>query len=511
MLNEKLVLKEGLDLLNILTTNYLNDENNFLIFEETVFPALPGRTVNRKTFRNFRNVLAQRVSKSPPVNPILQLENLNSSITLQKQTQNLDTLTKRNFDLRKKIDDLQQDINNTKHDFNIKINSLSEKLDDDIRDINSKLDQILTILNIVKHFKDDLEKSINSNFNDLNDYLSVTDKKMIERFNGLSTDIKTFNELLITQIKKHVDTNFKQLSDFFENIINNVNSKIDNTTTILKDYVFNQLFSQTSDLESYVFATLTAELGSQTLNINAATSGITAAQTAGLEGSIVYSSKVTNGNIEKIKTKINNFLTNELDTRISKILSDWYKDNENKILKSSSSFICKRIVGESYIKYDANYTYMPTIILKYKTKNFLNERKYSQIKLRLNYKTEEITDALIKTLKLQIQDISSINYVCGNLRCNYVGEKRLFKTTVFSNSKETVLNLFERLIPLTNTKYLKENFSFTENSRRNHNLKIKNPLLKIKINKSNDFSETTMELSSAYLQINGLENQIELF
>lgn len=47
----------------------------------------------------------------------------------------------------------------------------------------------------------------------------------------------------------------------------------------------------------------------------------------------------------------------------------------------------KRIVGESYIKYDSNYTYMPTIIFKYKTKNILDERKYSQIKLRLNYKT----------------------------------------------------------------------------------------------------------------------------
>lgn len=89
MINEREVLKEGLNLLNILTTNYLQDESNFLIFEETVFPGLPGKNINRKSFRNFRNVLAQRVSKTPPVNPIMQLENFNSSIIAQKQTQQL--------------------------------------------------------------------------------------------------------------------------------------------------------------------------------------------------------------------------------------------------------------------------------------------------------------------------------------------------------------------------------------------------------------------------------------
>jgi len=39
---------DELELLNRLTVNYLKNENNFLIFEETVLPGIPGRTVNRK-------------------------------------------------------------------------------------------------------------------------------------------------------------------------------------------------------------------------------------------------------------------------------------------------------------------------------------------------------------------------------------------------------------------------------------------------------------------------------
>ena len=61
------------------------------------FPGLPGKNINRKSFRNFRNVLAQRVSKTPPVNPIMQLENLNSSIIAQKQTQQLERLQANDF------------------------------------------------------------------------------------------------------------------------------------------------------------------------------------------------------------------------------------------------------------------------------------------------------------------------------------------------------------------------------------------------------------------------------
>lgn len=90
-------------------------------------------------------------------------------------------------------------------------------------------------------------------------------------------------------------------------------------------------------------------------------------------------------------------------------------------------------------------------------------------------------------------------------------KKRLFKTTVFANSQETVLDLFDSLIPLTKTNYLKENFSFTENSRRNHGLRRSSELYNIKVNKPNDFSEVEMGLSSAYLQVNGLETQIKLF
>ena len=95
-------------------------------------------------------------------------------------------------------------------------------------------------------------------------------------------------------------------------------------------------------------------------------------------------------NFNAIENELNSFIKN-FKSNITEVLNDWYKKNNKNILSKISNFICERIVGESYIKYDANYSYLPTIIFRYKTKNILDKRKYSQIKLRLNYKTEEIT------------------------------------------------------------------------------------------------------------------------
>lgn len=90
-------------------------------------------------------------------------------------------------------------------------------------------------------------------------------------------------------------------------------------------------------------------------------------------------------NFNVIEKELRFFIKN-FKSNITEVLNDWYKKNNKNIIEKITNFICERIVGESYIKYDANYTYMPTIILRYKTKNIEDERKYSQIKLRLNYK-----------------------------------------------------------------------------------------------------------------------------
>lgn len=317
---------------------------------------------------------------------------------------------------------------------------------------------------------------------------------------------------------KNIDSLKEDLIKNFNSILEKLNKNIEGVKSNLRGYIFTQLAEQTIDLNASFLEMLTAQLLLLQTTLLDLFMGVIRAQSNEIDGMIGFSELKLRKSISNLENNLNNFkskIYSYLDTKDNKtgndLLDNWYKDNKKGMFKTSSSYICERIVGESYIKYDANYMYLPTIILRYKTKNKLDERKYSQIKIRLNYKTEEITTNLVNVLKTKINAVSLINYTCGNLRCNYVSEKRLFKTTVFCNSKETVLNLFKYLIELTNTKSIKENFSFTENSRRNHNLRRDKSLNNIKLNKFNDFVEVDMTLASAYLQVNGLERQIGLF
>lgn len=519
MSKEREVLKEGLGLLNELTTNYLQDETNFLIFEETVFPGLPGKNINRQTFRNFRNVLAQRVSKAPPVNPVAQLESLNSSVITQQQTQQLEKLQTNDFALRRKIDDLSRTVGNLQLDIDIKFENLSDNLDDKLNNINNKLDRILHILNTLESLEEKITDFLNLKFKNLYTkidnslyelYQDIT-KFLIELSNTFEVFIRDNLREIINAVEVLLKDFIKEIDKKLKNLLKKINEKTESTRLNLRTYIFDQLLDQTVNLQDSFLLTLTAELKTQSILIISRITGRLIFSIGEVQANMNLNRFFVESKIELLKESLETFFIMLQNPTITSVFNTWYDDKKDESFKSLSNYVCERIVGESYIKYDSNYMYMPTIILRYKTKNILDYKKYSQIKLRLNYKTEEIDDVLVKNLKSKIKNISLITYFCGNLRCNYVGENRLFKTTVFSNSKKTVLNLFENLISLTNTKYLKDNFSFTENSKRNHGLRRQHKLNNIEINKQNDFSEVEMCLSSAYLQVNGLERQIKLF
>lgn len=155
--------------------------------------------------------------------------------------------------------------------------------------------------------------------------------------------------------------------------------------------------------------------------------------------------------------------------------------------------------------------YMPTLIFKYKNKNKEEKRRYSQIKLRLNLRPEDITDSVVDDLKIKIQSISNFTYNFGNLRCVYVSEKRLFKTTLFTTSKEDIIKLFDQIIPITKTEFLKTNISYTENSKRNYNIRKNQPLKNTNLNKFEKFYSQEMVLNTVFLQVNGLDRQIKLY
>lgn len=53
--------------------------------------------------------------------------------------------------------------------------------------------------------------------------------------------------------------------------------------------------------------------------------------------------------------RLNVFSNIELEKKTIESINNWYKDNNNDIFNKITNYICERIVGELYIKYDQIY------------------------------------------------------------------------------------------------------------------------------------------------------------
>lgn len=509
MKNNNLFINDD-EVLNFFFEYYLLNENNFLNFEETFLPTLPNPKLSRTKFNAFRNDLSKGVRKPEIVAKINRFETLNKSIILQDQTNKLIKLENNNFTLRQKVDDLQRIIENNEKSVELKFEHLEEDLSNYI---NELLELINNINNNIKEIENSLKsiKNILDAINNLVEKIKDIEKNLINLDKKITSFINEFNDFILNNINDLKNVISKNITDLQNIIIENLTGELNKLKSNLRQYIFNELTEQTTDISTAIGGILTLQLGEQTTAILTDVDAALLTQT----GELNLRLNSVNENINESKTevvkKLDNFIDNILKNKIVEGIKEWYKENNNDIFITLTRFICERIVGESYIKYDCSNTYMPTLIFKFKTKNSYDERKYSQLKLRLNYKTSEITDIFIDKLTQELKKISNITYVSGNLRCVYVGEKRMFKTTVFSNSKETVINLLKNLMPFTNTSFIEKNISFTENSKREYNLKRMIPLKDAKVNVVNYNETILMSLSCVYLQVNGLNKQLEIF
>ena len=381
------------------------------------------------------------MAKRPNENSSLtqRLERVTSISNQKVQDNKLTKIDNSTFRIREKTDNLQQSLLNLENSLDIKIDNTSSDLQDKLDEILSKLDEmdekltsILTILNNIDTLKDDIIAEIKK----IIDYLKINIEK----------------PLLDLQ---------KQINDALETL-NTLGGKIDRLLTGQDEIL---LAIGPFLPPNNIFVSIERLLTGQ----NEIIAGI---------GAII--SILTGEAIDpkNIKPALDNF-----KNKIKEAIKEWFKDTDEEIYKNSSDYICDKIVGESYIKYDASNLYMPTLIFKFITQNNNNKKKYSQLKLRLNYKTNEITNEFIEKLKFQINLISTVTYIYGGLKSVYVGENRLFKKTIFASNKNESINLLKKLIPLTNTKFLENNISFIENSKRVDNARRKTSLKNIKVNK----------------------------
>ena len=123
------------------------------------------------------------------------------------------------------------------------------------------------------------------------------------------------------------------------------------------------------------------------------------AQTTAIRGFIINQTKIITSQIKKFSDYVCDFFENKFNEQIKQVVETWFKENKNKIFNNVSKYLSERIVGESYLRYDSNSTYSPSLHLKFKTRFREDARRTSQIKLRFNYPTDQVDDVHIKQLR----------------------------------------------------------------------------------------------------------------
>nr|YP_009367460.1 hypothetical protein [Sarcinofilum mucosum]ARK14463.1 hypothetical protein [Sarcinofilum mucosum] len=173
--------------------------------------------------------------------------------------------------------------------------------------------------------------------------------------------------------------------------------------------------------------------------------------------------------------------------------------------------IYSSVVGESYIKFDSNSPFYPTLLFKFKHKKKLGIKRYSQIQTRLLKNPDEITDQVISALKKSAEPLRNLDYFSGPVRCNYIAPNRLFKTTLFTQTEDECLKVLEKVIPLGLTTFVPGQFSITsQNQRIPYTRASKSPNFSIKLNPTIKLAVCEMRLNSIYLQVNGWDKMVKL-
>lgn len=237
--------------------------------------------------------------------------------------------------------------------------------------------------------------------------------------------------------------------------------------------------------------------------------GITAS-TAEINGAITLSENLINTNTTKRTTIISKQIIDEIDKKVD-TQTEFLKDVEKGFPSILTCEICANIVGESYIKWDSISQYYPTLVFVFNEVTTSNNPRRSQIKLRLNKLSAEITDQDINDVITRIKDKSTIRYWHGSVKGNYVSKDKRFKTTIFGKDKQSISKLLNSLFTIIPETFDTELLSITDIGRKRPSLtKRTSNLHNIELNLTNYDDVFNMQLKSVNLLVNGVNRIIKL-
>jgi hypothetical protein len=342
------------------------------------------------------------------------------------------SVTKGTQQSREKIDSVERTI----------LNALAEVKNEITLNLGNDLDRLIAMLEqFAQDFKE-FEDKLDGELVNITVHLDAIDE-ILDEFSKKLEDIKKLeqdNLDAINDIKSKVGT----VQTFIDHFEHNYGRKIKNTDSLITEITRldpirapqcidvrsalprllsgqNQMIEQINVIVGGVAAIGANELDLQ----NHALAGIATGTASILAETTAILAILTGGKIDPKKFKPD--FTN-LKKIVKEAIQEWVEENKKGIGEEFTNSICSSIVGESFVKFDSNSTYYPTLIFKFVSTEKLETKRYSQIQIRFLKKPDEINHEEVQSLKNKTKSLKNLSYFPGPLRCNYVAAQRMFKT-----------------------------------------------------------------------------------
>lgn len=323
-----------------------------------------------------------------------------------------------------------------------------------------------------------------------------------ELYNKIRNIVIQENDVLKTQITS-LQTQLEAVSrqcNGIQNDVAGVSRQCNGIQTRITN-VNNELNTYLRDWEKYR-GTYYSNHNKIVLDIDAAAAEVT--------GTILKRTNTVNKNTTIRTSDTTNNVNKHIDEKLKQQM-DFLTDSKEGFPYILIGEICSNIVGESYSKWDSISMYYPTIVFVFNERTENNRPRRSQIKLRFNKLTEELTTQDLEQLIYRIKAQPSIQYVYGTVRGNYVSQDKRFKTTVFGKDNVVISNLLKSLFAVIPEPYDQKLLFITNIGKKRPSItKRKKNLFYLGLNTVDYDKEFVMELKSVNILVNGISKVIKL-
>lgn len=382
---------------------------------------------------------------------------LQERVNTQTQNITLNTIENNSSQSREKLDDFIRDWQNDRNDIVNAINELKKEIRRASKEISNKLDNLNKLLrdliDLINQKANEIKEIFEKNLNEIKNIIETKLVDINNSLNNINNELNKLNNILLELDKEII----KSIEKMFESLKQDLNVGIESvlsSITNFKAQVTEEFSIQFTLIEGTILGVIEAvnanlylQLTWQTGNITASIEGLLFLFKTHIDAKIDFLNKNIKTYINNLEDSLKKFLEDNLKEYVKNAIDDWFNNKKEDLYKEITEEICCNIVGESYIKYDGENLYMPTLVFKYKNKNKQESKSYSQIKIRLNLKPDDITDIIVDNLRIKIQELSKFTYTSGDLRCVYISvlKKDYLKQLYLPNLKKILLIYLKKL------------------------------------------------------------------